>query len=69
LDDGHVSGGDPTGSTEADIALESASFVNRLAELKIPVTVDAYGNGTHSQPYFERDLHNAFPLILKALGE
>ena len=69
LDNGHVSGGDPTGSTEAEIALESASFVNRLAELKIPVTVDAYGNGTHSQPYFERDLHNAFPLILKALGE
>jgi len=25
--------------------------------------------GTHYHPYWERDLHQSFPLILKALGE
>jgi diacylglycerol O-acyltransferase / trehalose O-mycolyltransferase len=49
--------------------LDSAAFVKRLAELQIPVTVYAYGNGTHYWPYFQRDLHRSFPLILKALGE
>ena len=56
-------------AVERECAAESAAFVQRLAELKIPVTVYAYGNGTHSGPYIERDLHRSFPLILKALGE
>jgi len=32
------------------------------------VTVDAYGNGTHSVPYADRELQRSLPLILKALG-
>jgi diacylglycerol O-acyltransferase / trehalose O-mycolyltransferase len=58
---------DPLGVTEREIAAESAAFVKRLAGLKIPVTVYAY-TGTHFDPYWERDLHLSFPLILKALG-
>ena len=54
---------------ERDVAVESASFVHQLAALKIPVTVYAYGNGTHNFPYFQRDLHRWLPLMLKALGE
>jgi S-formylglutathione hydrolase FrmB len=68
LDDGRPSPFDPTGELERDIAVQSATFVEHLAELKIPVTVYAYGDGTHSPPYFERDLHDSFPLILEALG-
>ena len=40
----------------------------RLKQLGIPVTVDAYGPGTHSDPYWERALHRSLPMLLKALG-
>jgi len=69
LDNGVPSPFDPDGSTERNVAVESAAFVHQLAALQIPVTVDAYGNGTHNFPYFQRDLHNWLPLALKALGE
>lgn len=68
LDDFAVSPWDPTGDTERYCAANSAAFVQRLRDLKIPVTVDAYGNGTHGAAYFRRDLEEALPLILKALG-
>ena len=41
---------DTDGSQEREIAVESAAFVHQLAALKIPVTVDAYGNGTYDWP-------------------
>jgi diacylglycerol O-acyltransferase/trehalose O-mycolyltransferase len=69
LDDGVPSPHDPDGSIEREVATESAAFVDQLGALHIPVTVDAYGNGTHWWTYFQRDLHHALPLILKALGE
>ena len=68
LDNGQVSPFDPDGATEREIGIESALFVDRLAELKIPVTVYAYGNGTHNGPYMQRDFDRSFPLILKALS-
>lgn len=43
--------------------------MKQLGQLAIPVTADAYGSGTHSWPYWERDLHNSLPFRLKALGE
>ncbi len=68
LDNFAVSPFDPTGEVEREVAKESAAFVQRLGELSIPVTVYAYGNGTHNGPYINRDLNNSFPLILAALG-
>jgi diacylglycerol O-acyltransferase/trehalose O-mycolyltransferase len=68
LDNGKPSPWDPVGETEREIGLQGEAFVHRLKELKIPVTAYAYGNGTHFEPYFSRDLHRSFPLILKALG-
>lgn len=69
LDDYAVSPGDPTGEVERFVAAEGAAFVKRLGELKIPVTVYAYGNGTHNLAYFQRAFDRSLPLILKALGE
>jgi S-formylglutathione hydrolase FrmB len=69
LDNGSPSDLDPNGSTEHELGHESQTFVQRLAALKIPVTVDAYGNGTHSYAYFGRELQRSLPLILKALGQ
>ena len=54
---------------EAFRAIGNQAFVERLAELGIPATVDAYGPGSHTWPYFERALHQALPLLLKAVGE
>jgi len=54
---------------ESWIASQNETFVAKLAALGIPVTVDAYGAGTHNWPYFQRDLHNSLPLILKVLGQ
>ena len=69
LDNYAISPWDPTGDAERYCAAQSAAFVKRLHELKIPVTVFAYGNGTHGAAYFSRDLKQSRPLILKALGE
>lgn len=69
LDDSAISPWDPTGDAERYCAADSAAFVKRLGDLKIPVTVFAYGNGTHGAAYFSRDLQQSLPLILKALGE
>jgi S-formylglutathione hydrolase FrmB len=68
LDHGQPSAYDEDGSGERWCADMSAAFVERLNELKIPVTVDAYGNGTHNAPYWQRDFERSFPLILTALG-
>jgi S-formylglutathione hydrolase FrmB len=42
------------------------AFVRKLKELEIPATVHLY-NGTHTWPYWNRELHSAFPLLLAAL--
>jgi diacylglycerol O-acyltransferase / trehalose O-mycolyltransferase / mycolyltransferase Ag85 len=54
---------------ERRISHENEHFLARLRDAGIPVTVDAYGPGTHSWPYWERALHRSMPLLLEALGE
>ncbi|WP_018654582.1 alpha/beta hydrolase [Actinomadura flavalba] len=44
------------------------SFVNRLRELRIPVTAHIYGDGWHAWPEWTQELHTAWPLIMTALG-
>ncbi|PWW59408.1 S-formylglutathione hydrolase FrmB [Actinokineospora spheciospongiae] len=58
-------GGDPL---DASTLLTSRSFTDRLKQLGIPATVDYYGKGTHSWPYWERALHNSWPVLAKGLG-
>ena len=53
---------------EALLSGMNDAFIARLDELDIPVTVDAYGPGTHTWPYWERGLHEAMPMLLEALG-
>jgi S-formylglutathione hydrolase FrmB len=54
---------------ESWLASQNDALVARLKELGVPVTVDAYGDGTHSWPYWERGLRDSLPLLLGALAE
>ena len=44
-------------------------FVSELQKAGIPVTVDAYGDGTHSWEYWDRELRESLPILLEAVGE
>lgn len=41
----------------------------RLRELDIPAVFDVRPTGTHSWPYWQQDLHNAWPTLAAALGQ
>jgi S-formylglutathione hydrolase FrmB len=43
-------------------------LASRLTEAGVRLTTDFYGPGTHSWPYWERELHRSLPLLLCALG-
>ncbi|HEX8805254.1 MAG TPA: alpha/beta hydrolase family protein [Acidimicrobiales bacterium] len=43
------------------------AFAGRMAELGLPVTTHLYA-GTHTWPYWERELHAAFEPLMAALG-
>ncbi|MEU4477954.1 alpha/beta hydrolase family protein [Micromonospora sp. NPDC023966] len=61
---------DPPGQTnslEALIHQENMDFVAQLRELGVSVTTDFYGPGTHSWPYWQRELHRSLPMLLGAL--
>ena len=46
----------------------SRAFVKRLEQLKIPATVDLYRGGTHTWPYWERQMIRSWPVLAKGLG-
>jgi diacylglycerol O-acyltransferase / trehalose O-mycolyltransferase len=46
---------------------QNTAFVERLHQLGIPITVDAYSPGTHDWPYWQRELHRSLPILLTAL--
>jgi diacylglycerol O-acyltransferase/trehalose O-mycolyltransferase len=60
--------GTPASTIEASLAAENAALARRLRALKIPAQLDFYGPGTHNWPYWQRDLHQAWPLLQHALG-
>ncbi|HXS44989.1 MAG TPA: alpha/beta hydrolase family protein [Solirubrobacteraceae bacterium] len=47
---------------------ENVELVRRLRAAGVPATVDLYGPGTHSWPYWQRELHRSLPLLLRDLG-
>jgi diacylglycerol O-acyltransferase/trehalose O-mycolyltransferase len=51
-------------STEAFVEAESRAFIQRLKRAGIRANVDFYGPGTHSWPYWERELKRALPTLL-----
>jgi S-formylglutathione hydrolase FrmB len=52
---------------ERTIYPQNLAFVQRLGQLGIPARFDAYGPGTHTWPYWQRELHRSLPLLLDGL--
>jgi diacylglycerol O-acyltransferase/trehalose O-mycolyltransferase len=73
---GHVGPLDPPGTDpsgvlvqlEAALSLQNQEFVARAASRGLDITVDLYGAGTHTWPYWARQLEKAFPLLMRAIG-
>ena len=53
---------------EPTVLRESRAFVARLKQARIPVKADFYGAGNHDWPYWERELHRAWPMLRRALN-
>ncbi|MDX3763918.1 alpha/beta hydrolase family protein [Streptomyces sp. AK02-04a] len=60
--------------TPADTSLEplleitNRVFVDRLHQVGANVTANLYGPGIHNWPYWQRELHASFPLLMSAVG-
>lgn len=64
-------GTDPDGllaQLEAALFLHNQEFVARADTLGLDITVEFYGPGTHTFPYWARELETAFPLLMQAIG-
>ncbi|MEU4342398.1 alpha/beta hydrolase family protein [Nocardia sp. NPDC023852] len=55
------------GPLEAGAFTCTLAFVNRLAQLQIPATVNLRPTGTHSWPYWADELSRSWPTIAEAL--
>jgi S-formylglutathione hydrolase FrmB len=59
---------DPAGTarddSEATKLVEFKHMVTALQSAHVAATLDAYGPGTHTFPYFQRAFHKALPLIM-----
>ncbi len=53
-----------TSAIEAGVHELTTLFYRRLVSLGIPATLDDYGPGTHSWPYWRRDLQQSIPSIM-----
>jgi diacylglycerol O-acyltransferase / trehalose O-mycolyltransferase len=58
--------GRPRDRVEAIVERESRAFTARLRRLRIPVRTDFYGRGTHSWPYWQRELARSLPVLLRS---
>lgn len=53
---------------EIPVGLSTSMMARRLSTAGIPVTLHKYLNGTHSWPYWQRELHTSWPQLMGALG-
>ena len=63
---------DPVGTDgddlEAWVGTGDDNFVAALRRARLPATIDAYGPGTHSWAYWDRELRESLPILLERLG-
>ena len=56
------------GLFEAIVNRCTTPFVDRLRALGVPATVNLHPTGSHSWPYWQDDIHNAWPTLAAAVG-
>ena len=61
-------GGPVIDGLEEWVAAQNRTFIARLEDLGIPITVEA-GSGTHSWPFWETALHRSLPMLLETIEE
>ncbi|WP_394841242.1 esterase family protein [Pendulispora brunnea] len=59
--------GRPDDGLERQLEGMNAEFVQRMRGAGANVTANLYGPGTHTWPYWERELHASFPMLTKAV--
>ena len=59
--------GTPIDQREASLGRENAALAGELNRLGISAEINLYGPGTHSWPYWQRELHRAWPMLTRAL--
>lgn len=52
---------------ETIVGTTSPDFVLHARSLGLPITVNAYGGGTHTWKYWQRELHASWPMLMSAL--
>src|SRR4051794_6807009 len=62
-------GGDSGDPVEAEVHTESVNMHNRLLELGLPHVWDDYGAGGHAWYYWQRDLRETLPGIMKTFAD
>lgn len=53
---------------EGTALTNNQGFVDKLKQQNIPVTVDFYGPGTHSWPYWQFAFHRSWPILASGMG-
>lgn len=63
---------DPPGTAFSDFEKlfdsQGHALAAKLRRLHVPVGTDFYGPGTHTWPYWQRELHRSLPMLLRGLG-
>jgi diacylglycerol O-acyltransferase/trehalose O-mycolyltransferase len=68
--DGTAGPFDPPGTfdeLEAALSQQNQALAERLEQVGARLRTDFYGPGTHSWPYWQRELHRSLPMLLGAL--
>jgi S-formylglutathione hydrolase FrmB len=53
---------------ESNALVNTQSFIDKLQQHDIPATIDLYGAGTHSWPYWQFALHRSWPVLASGMG-
>ncbi|WP_394823003.1 alpha/beta hydrolase [Pendulispora albinea] len=60
--------GQPDDPNEVRWNAMNVEFAKKLRFLGANVRVNLYGPGTHTWPYWQREMHIAFPMLMRAIG-
>jgi diacylglycerol O-acyltransferase/trehalose O-mycolyltransferase len=53
---------------ETSLRAENDAFVHHLHQLRISATIHMYDPGIHNWPYWQRELHRAWPMLTRAIS-